>query len=611
MSCKPTNIKITEGNAFALICPIRSRQWQGVSQIDENIDPTLLQNVVVKVNGVSWADFELTAQGVVIAFPAELKKDTYNVEIAATYNDIAIRAAYFEAFTIVAWSYQSDAENYVPESQIVADAAYCVAGNWTDEELDELKADYRAAIAEAEAAKEAADEAKEDYDEKAEQLDGIAQQTTLTAVQEKIGTPAIGQAPTLFQAIAEAGGGQFPTDYAKQGNNASATLTATQTAATNAASYAETAKNAVVDGNDTAITAIKDVRSKVGTGSDTAAESGTLFAVVKWVKDKVKSIFNLIGSPASGQPSTLFAAIAAGGGGGGGDAQESTSQAILTAVNTLVNSHIVNGVSFEGWIFQHDYSPTSFGDAMAHLNELTSVYDESITEVVGFQGFLGSALNLTSLSLPNLVNINTEHFCDLQNGYSVLTTVNLPKLRTVYTTGTGLFGTTAASELKSLTLPALVSMYQNTFRQCQSAIEIHLPECTEMRSGGMNFWVLNKLEIIDLPKMSSDYVTSNFNGNSIIDIIIGQNFTSNANMSSWNPSTALSSTSTSLVKSGETFTSNLEKLLYNIRNHMAANLPDRTGQSALTITFSSAVKAAIQADTATAQAFSNKNWTIA
>ena len=339
MSCKPTNIKITEGNAFALICPIRSRQWQGVSQIDENIDPTLLQNVVVKVNGVSWADFELTAQGVVIAFPAELKKDTYNVEIAATYNDIAIRAAYFEAFTIVAWSYQSDAENYVPESPIVADAAYCVAGNWTDEELDELKADYRAAIAEAEAAKEAADEAKEEYIEKAEQLDGVAQQATLENVQNKIGTPATGQASTLFEAIAEGGGGQFPTDYAKQGTNASATLTATQTAATNAYASAEAAKTGVVDGNDTAISVAKEMRSEVGTGSDTAAESGTLFAILKWVKDKVKSIFNLIGSPASGQPSTLFAAIAAGGGGGGETITYPTIQ--MTAASTAIDPNKV------------------------------------------------------------------------------------------------------------------------------------------------------------------------------------------------------------------------------------------------------------------------------
>lgn len=71
----------------------------------------------------------------------------------------------------------------------------------------------------------------------------------------------------------------------------------------------------VKDGNDTAISVAKEIRSEVGTGSDTAAESGTLFAILKWVKDKVKGIFNLIGSPATGQPSTLFAAIAAGGGG--------------------------------------------------------------------------------------------------------------------------------------------------------------------------------------------------------------------------------------------------------------------------------------------------------
>lgn len=63
---------------------------------------------------------------------------------------------------------------------------------------------------------------------------------------------------------------------AKQGTNTSATLTATQAA--------------VVDGNDTAISVSKEIRSEVGTGSDTAAESGTLFAVLKWVKDKVKSI---------------------------------------------------------------------------------------------------------------------------------------------------------------------------------------------------------------------------------------------------------------------------------------------------------------------------------
>ena len=65
-------------------------------------------------------------------------------------------------------------------------------------------------------------------------------------------------------------------NVAKQGTNSSATLTATQAA--------------LIDGNDTAIGVSKEIRSEVGTGSDTAAETGTLFAVVKWVKDKVKSI---------------------------------------------------------------------------------------------------------------------------------------------------------------------------------------------------------------------------------------------------------------------------------------------------------------------------------
>lgn len=49
------------------------------------------------------------------------------------------------------------------------------------------------------------------------------------------------------------------------------------------------------------------------------------------------------------------------------------------------------------------------------------------------------------------------------------------------------------------------------------------------------------------------------------------------------------------------------QLLYNIREHIAANLPVANN----TVTFSSAVKAAILADQATADAFTNKGWTIA
>ena len=86
----------------------------------------------------------------------------------------------------------------------------------------------------------------------------------------------VAQQSTLVEGITDirgdiAGISIDTSTLAKQGANESATLTATQTAATNAMNYAEAAKNGVVDGNDTAISVGKEIRSEVGTGSDTAA----------------------------------------------------------------------------------------------------------------------------------------------------------------------------------------------------------------------------------------------------------------------------------------------------------------------------------------------------
>ena len=564
MNCnKQYTIKVTEGNAFGLLLQLKSRTFRSSEPIDENIDATQLQDIVIKINGTEFTDFTADEDGVLLNIPEDKPVGTYNVELAATYYGVEIRAAYYECFSIVPWSYQSDAINYIPGSPISAEAAYLVVGVISDQELEELKAEYRRKIAAAEAAEEAAEAAKEAYDEKAEALDDIAQQTTLTAVQDKIGTPATGQAPTLFQAIAEAGGGQFPTDYAKQGNNASATLTATQTAATNAASYAETAKNAVVDGNDTAISVSKEIRSEVGTGSDTAAESGTLFAILKWVKDKVKSIFNLIGSPASGQPSTLFAAIAAGGG-GGGDAQESTSQEILAQVNQIVSANILSA-SIDGFTFQSGQAPATnkLGDIISHFDNVVSIIDNSVTI---FDSIVAGVVcgNMPYLMSATFNAVTRVEGANAQIGGQVVGQVfNFPN------------ATVAALNTRAFQSNATIK-------------ELHMPNVTTF----------------------TQQSTVSLSSGNLIDIELGainQSFV----ISSWNPLNALSSSSSSLIDPGETFANNLEKFLYNVRNHIASNLPDRTGLAALTITFHANVKAAINADTATANAFTNKNWTIA
>ena len=77
----------------------------------------------------------------------------------------------------------------------------------------------------------------------------------------------------------------------------------------------------------------------------------------------------------------------------------------------------------------------------------------------------------------------------------------------------------------------------------------------------------------------------------------------------WNPSEALTDGTDLLTPEdiADGFTSNKEKLMWNIRNHIAANLnPEITA----TITFSAAIKAAILADQETMDAFP-ASWTIA
>lgn len=93
----------------------------------------------------------------------------------------------------------------------------------------------------------------------------------------------------------------------------------------------------------------------------------------------------------------------------------------------------------------------------------------------------------------------------------------------------------------------------------------------------------------------------------LIDFRFGKGLTGDANVSWWNPIDALLSDSTTLIDEGEPFNSNLEKLLYNIREHIAANLnPNITA----TIIFSAEIKSAILASEETMNAFP-ASWTIA
>ena len=123
------NIKIVGGNDFDLLEPIYIRTYSNGTPIDTLVDARTIDDLVVKLNGVEFDDFEQAEDGIILHIPAEIEKNTYNIEYAGVYTDKAIRSAHFEAFTIVSWDEQADAIDYIEGSPIVLNGAYIIDAN--------------------------------------------------------------------------------------------------------------------------------------------------------------------------------------------------------------------------------------------------------------------------------------------------------------------------------------------------------------------------------------------------------------------------------------------------------------------------------------------------
>lgn len=201
------NIRITEGNNFSIILPLLSRTYVATRPIDEEIDPEQLENVVVTFGDVQYPA-QQTSRGVQIDLPATLAVGTYNILLTAEYLGSNIRAAYESAVTIVPWSEQSTAEQYITGSPIVLRAAYVLSGAMTDAELEALKEEYREKNAQLEQAIADAEAAKREWEEKAADLDGVAKEATSQEIKTAVENIDIDT-----------------TDLAKQGTNPNATLT--------------------------------------------------------------------------------------------------------------------------------------------------------------------------------------------------------------------------------------------------------------------------------------------------------------------------------------------------------------------------------------------------
>ena len=178
--CKQFTIKVTQGNAWQLLLPLRTAHWEQDKQIVENVDVDALQDIVVCVDGEEWQDWAMDDRGPLLTIPADMPFGAHNVEMTATYFGVEIRAAYFECFTIVRWSYESNTGQFIPDAPITGEAAYVYIGITDDQEIDALKAELRRKIAAANAAKEQYEAMAQEYAEKIAELDDLATKTDVT-----------------------------------------------------------------------------------------------------------------------------------------------------------------------------------------------------------------------------------------------------------------------------------------------------------------------------------------------------------------------------------------------------------------------------------------------
>ena len=178
---KIESVKVPQGNAFRLLMPFKTARWENNELVPDNIDIRYLEDVVITIDGVEWTDYEMDERGPIVQIGAEDFNElgAYNAVIEATYAGVAIRGAYYECFTRVEWSFESNVELHLPDSPLVAETSYVYIGITDDQELEALKQQYRNAIAACETARLQYEAAKEAYDEKAEALDDVAKQSTL------------------------------------------------------------------------------------------------------------------------------------------------------------------------------------------------------------------------------------------------------------------------------------------------------------------------------------------------------------------------------------------------------------------------------------------------
>ena len=216
---------------------------------------------------------------------------------------------------------------------------------------------------------------------------------------------------------------------------------------------------------------------------------------------------------------------------------------------------------------------------------------------------------------PSIVSIGSETMNKGIRQYAFYGCSSLRQANFPLATSIGSNAFYDCTNLREVNFPLATGIGTSAFRLCSSLREVNFPHATIIATSA--FLSGSSLRQANFPLATSIDSNAFQSCTNLIKLTLGVNLANSINLSTanWNPTNAYSKTGRGLVsedvQAEHPLWYNLDYLLYNIRECIAANLPDRTGQSALTITFNATMKGHINNSEETVEAFTSKNWTIA
>lgn len=605
MCCNFPTIKITEGNAFTLIFPLKLRSYVAERPIDKDIDVTRLSNVHVTLGGVEYAP-TIETYGVRIDVPATLVRGTYDGLLTADYDGNAIRGAYESCVQIVAWNAQSNAQQYILSSPVATNAAYVLGYMPTDTEVEALKQQLRDQIAAAKHAEAEAIAEKERYAEAIEHLDDIAKQ---------------GDDPEVsLTSLSEIIEGLDISKVAKQGTDRTATNTAIRDKVDEiiATIGGEADVNAVYLG---LLNRQTDYQAEGFPGQQDLPHLPQ--AVAAFTPRKIQngsapndgildgiSLVHLLCEPASVvelKDDNVWGAI-------NGSNLNKLPSLFPNASKLRVGG---SSLTYSGQIFNGNTSIKEMNfDEIHTIKHTTTIY---------IWGLFYNMANLEVATFHNLVDGMNDPYSCLFNTAPKLKTIEFGKVKKL----DGVCWN--CGEIEEINIPTLEECSRIAI-DCDKLKRVVCEGLTSITGGSYNPSLLANnplLEYAYVPNITSykvhgawegagsmqnmpslaelhigkavftnrnnDYLYALKNCGSLIKLVIYGDLNQNIYLNSWNP-----------TDKGTTF-------LSNFQTYIADRVADRTGQTALRLTLSAAVYEALQAqeDQTILATLTNKNWTVA